>query len=188
MSLILSLSCEHDFNDWDHSILTINYFSAFAEKRSLPKIVLQSFGKTDGVKLTQDIRTSPPSFTEVSNSAERLNDDALDLQNQNKGMEKCFATTAPNEKEHVNKESPTPSSADTQSDVQTKTLSEMEKDKQASATVEKVRKKRRKCDVVIEEALSNPDILGPRQLRQRSPAVNGGATSGASANKRRRII
>ncbi|KAB5539873.1 hypothetical protein PHYPO_G00094200 [Pangasianodon hypophthalmus] len=164
------------------------------EKRSLPKIVLQSFGKTDAVKLTHDVRTSLPSSAEVSNSAQLLTDGNLDLQDQNKGLEKCDATRVSDEMEktlvsgHSNKESPTPSSAVTESDVQNNTLSELEKDEQSSAAVVKVRKKRGKSEVVIEEALSNPDVLGPRQLRQRSPAVNGGATRGGSANKRRRII
>ncbi|MCJ8743742.1 hypothetical protein PDJAM_G00097680 [Pangasius djambal] len=164
------------------------------EKRSLPKIVLQSFGKTDAVKLPHDVRTSLPSSAEVSSSAQLLTDGNLDLQDQNKGMEKCDATRVSNEmektlvSEHSNKESPTPSSAVTGSDVQNNTLSELEKDEQASAAVVKVRKRRRKSDVVIEQALSNPDVLGPRQLRKRSPAVNGGATRGGSANKSRRIV
>ncbi|KAK3542258.1 hypothetical protein QTP86_021449 [Hemibagrus guttatus] len=163
-----------------------------AEKRSLPKIVLQSFGKTDGVKLTNDIKTSQPSSTEVSKSAELLTDGHLDPQVQNKEMEKCSAG-ASNVKEkslveeHSNKENPAPSSEVTGNDVQNKTLSKLENE-QASAAVVKVRKKRRQTEVVIEEALSNPDVLGPRKLRQRSPAVTGGATSRSTANKRKRII
>ncbi|XP_058235383.1 MAX gene-associated protein isoform X3 [Hemibagrus wyckioides] len=164
-----------------------------AEKRSLPKIVLQSFGKTDTVKLTNDIRTSRSSSTEVFKSAELLTDGNLDPQVQNKEMEKGSATGASNvmEKslveEHSNTESPAPSSEVTGIDVQNKTLSKLE-NKQASSAMVKVRKKRRQTEVVIEEALSNPDVLGPRKLRQRSPAVTGGATSGSAANKRKRII
>lgn len=162
--------------------------AAFAERQSLPKIVLQSFGKTDATKLTHEMRTSLPCSTEVSNSAELIKDGNLDLQGQNKGMEICTATRVCNEmektlvSEHPNKESPTPSSAVTESDVQNNTMSSNTKDKQTTAAVEKVRKKRRKTDVVIDEALTNPDVFGPRQLRQRSPAVNGGATRGGSAN------
>lgn len=165
---------------------------AFAEKRSLPKIVLQSFGKSDAVKLTNDIRTSQPSSAEASKSAELLTDGHLDPQVQNKEMEKGSATGASDvmEKslveEHSNTESPAPSSEVTD-DVQNKTLSKSE-NKQASSAVVRVRKKRRQTEVVIEEALSNPDALGPRKLRQRSPAVTGGATSGSTANKRKRII
>lgn len=156
--------------------------------------MLQSFGKTDAVKFTHDIKTSLPSSTEAPNSAKMVMDDHLDLQDQNKGMENCTATKFTNEmektlrSEHSNKESPTPSSAVTESEVPKTTVSVSEKDKPTSAAVMKVRKKRAKPDAVIEEALSNPDVLGPRQLRQRFPAVNGGATRGSSANKGRRII
>ncbi|KAF4070757.1 hypothetical protein AMELA_G00277210, partial [Ameiurus melas] len=63
-----------------------------SEKRSLPKIVLQSFGKTGAVNMLKyDTRTSLPSSTEVYNSTELLKDGNLDLQDHNKGMEKCDA-------------------------------------------------------------------------------------------------
>lgn len=172
----------------------LNYLSAFTEKRSLPKIVLQSFSKTDTVKLTRDVRTSRQSSTEVSNSELLLDSAVLELQDDDKGLEKCDATRVSNgvEKtlvsEHSNKDSPSSPSAITESDVQNNTLSELEKDEQASAAVVKVSRKRRRSEVVIEEALSSPDVLGPRQLRQRSTSVNGGAGKGGSANKRRRII
>lgn len=167
--------------------------SAFAEEQSLPKIALQSFGKTDAVKHTYNTRTSEASSTEVSKSAKELMDGNLDLNVQTKEMEKCSATGASNvmEKtlvaENSNKESPAPSSEVTGNDVQNKTMSKLENE-QASAVVVKVRKKIGKNVVVIEETLSNPDVLGPRKLRQRPPAVTGGATRGRTANKRRRII
>lgn len=167
--------------------------SAFAEKRSLPKIVLQSFSKTESVKLARDARPSQQSSTEVSN-AELLSDGAvLELQDDDKGLEKCDATKVSDgtEKtlvsEHANTDDPTPSSALTESDVQNNTMSKLEKDEQASAATVKVRKKRGRSEVVIEEALSSPDFFGPRQLRQRATAVNGRAAKGGSANKRRMI-
>lgn len=167
----------------------INDFSAFAEKQLLQKIVLQSFVKTDAVKLTHDVKTSLPGSTVVSSSADLLKGDHLDVQAQSEGMEKCVSneikkTQVP---EHVKKESPTPSSAVSDGNVQKRSFSESEMEKPASEAVKKL-KKRGKIDVVIEEALSNPDILGPRQLRQRSPAVSVEATIGHSANKRRKII
>ncbi|XP_053344957.1 MAX gene-associated protein isoform X1 [Clarias gariepinus] len=165
------------------------------ENLSLPKIVLQSFSKTDAVKLTHDVRASLPSSTQVSNSAELLNAGDLELKDHNEKNEKSDAIrVCPNviEKtllsEHSNKGSPSSSSPVTESDVQKKSLSEVKKDEQTSAAMVKGRKKKVKYDVVIEEALSNPDVLGARQLRQRSPAVNGGATRGRSTNKRKRII
>ncbi|XP_060773758.1 uncharacterized protein magl isoform X4 [Neoarius graeffei] len=164
------------------------------EKRSLPKIVLQSFSKTESVKLARDARPSQQSSTEVSN-AEPLSDGAvLELQDDDKGLEKCDATKVSDgtEKtlvsEHANTDDPTPSSALTESDVQNNTMSKLEKDEQASAAAVKVRKKRGRSEVVIEEALSSPDFFGPRQLRQRATAVNGRAAKGGSANKRRRMI
>lgn len=171
----------------DFTLLRICWLP-FAEKRSLPKIVLQSFGKT------HDVKTSLPSSTKLSNSDELLIDGHFDLQGQSEGMEKSTATRVCDEveesvpSEHSDKESPAPSSALTKSHVQNNTVSKLEKNKQASATVEKVRKKRRSSEVVIEKALSNPELLGPRQLRQRCPAVTGGASRGGSTTKRRRII
>lgn len=177
----------------DFTLLRICWLP-FAEKRSLPKIVLQSFGKTDPLKLTHGIKTSSPSSAKLSNSDELLIDGHFDLQGQSEGMEKSTATRVCNEAEKTvasepsDKESPAPSSALMKSDVQNNTVSKLEKNKQASAAVEKVRKKRRSSDVVIEKALSNPELLGPRQLRQRCPAVNAGASRGGSTTKRRRII
>lgn len=144
--------------------------------------MLPSLGKTEAEKLTHDIETSLPSSTEL------LKNDCLDLQAQSEGMEKCSATRVSNEikKTHVS-EQPTQSSAVTEGDVQKKSFSKSEKDKPASAAVSKLKKKRGRSDVAIQLALSNPDIFGPRQLRQRSPAVNVGATIAHSANKRRRI-
>ncbi|XP_027005297.2 uncharacterized protein magl isoform X2 [Tachysurus fulvidraco] len=163
------------------------------DEQSLPKIALQSFGKTDAVKHTYKTRTSQASSTEVSKSAKELMDGNLDLNVQTKEMETCSATGASNvmEKtlvaENSNKESPAPSSEVTGNDVQNKTMFKLENE-QASAVVVKVRKKIGKNVVVIEETVSNPDALGPRKLRQRPPAVTGVAKRGRTANKRRRII
>ncbi|KAF5908503.1 MAX gene-associated protein-like isoform X1 [Clarias magur] len=161
------------------------------EKLSLPKIVLQFFSKTD----THDVRTSLPSSTQVPNSAELLNAGHLELKDHNEKKEKSDATRVSSNvmektllSEHSNKDSPSSYSAVTECDVPNNNLSEVEKGEQPSAAVVKVRKKKVKHDVVIEEVLSNPDVLGARQLRQRSPAVNGGATRGRSTSKRRRII
>ncbi|XP_046692639.1 MAX gene-associated protein isoform X2 [Silurus meridionalis] len=159
---------------------------------SLPKIVLQSFGNTDAVKLMHDIRTPRPSSTEVSDPAELIKDCNLDLQNQNKEAEKCNATRDANVlntpvSEHSNKESPILTSAIIESGVKT-TSWELKKDEQVSVAEVKVRRKKRaKCDVVIDEDLSNSEVLGPRQLRQRTPVV-GGATWGSIKKRRRRII
>ncbi|XP_060722458.1 MAX gene-associated protein [Tachysurus vachellii] len=160
------------------------------EEQSLPKIALQSFGKTDAVQHTYKTRTSQASSTEVSKSAKQLMDGNLDLNVQTKEIEKCSATrtSCVMEKtlvtENSNKESPAPSSEVTGNDVQIKTLSKLENEQ----AVVKVRKKIGKNVVVIEETLSSPDVLGPRKLRQRPPAVTGGATRGRTTNKRRRII
>lgn len=151
----------------------------------MPKIVLQSFGKTKTVK------TSRANSTEVHHSAKLLLDSHLNLQNQNNKKDECAAPKALNKmkktqaSEYLNKESPAQSSVVNRNDAQRNTLPEL-KDEQASKAVTKVRGKSGRSKEVIKEALSNPDILGPRQLRRRTPAVVGVATRGETANKRRK--
>ncbi|TSK58026.1 Mitogen-activated protein kinase-binding protein 1 [Bagarius yarrelli] len=118
---------------------TLNRPSFNTEKRSLPKIVLQSFKKTDTVKLNTETKTSQSNSTEVSNTTELLKGDNSEQQSQNK----CHAAKESNHVEKTlvskpsNKESLTPSSAVNEDDVKNDTLSELEKDEQISVPVVK---------------------------------------------------
>ncbi|XP_066533267.1 MAX gene-associated protein isoform X2 [Hoplias malabaricus] len=161
---------------------------------SLPKIVLQSFGKADTVEkheLTSLVKTVEPKSPQASESADSL-DVTFDRQeagtksDDNKNI--CVAVEKLSGSEESNKEYPSASPPASKNPVQEISFSESEKKKSTPACVVKPRKKRAKNDAFLEDALSNLDILGPRMLRNRSPATNRMSTRSTPSNKRQRII
>ncbi|XP_035380677.1 MAX gene-associated protein isoform X2 [Electrophorus electricus] len=157
-------------------------------KFTLPKIVLQSFDKTHAVvKLMSAEHTPLPSSSQVT--------DYVDPPEQ--GVEKgnssrcCEGMQGASLSKDSNKENPSSSLPDSENAVQNNTMSEqggLGKVKKASESLGNMKKKRSKRDVVIEDALSNPDALGPRQLRNRSLAISAIPTTSTPRKRRRRII
>ncbi|KAL7888261.1 hypothetical protein AOLI_G00032350 [Acnodon oligacanthus] len=163
------------------------------EPFTLPKIVLQSFAMADTVaklQLTGLEKTPLPSSPQASKSAVNSLDVTLDAQDEEAGRvmgdslkiceetEKCLGS------EKSTEENPSSSSPVNENCIQNITVTESEKDKPAAESLMKLRKKRAKRDVIIEDALSNPDVLGPRMLRNRSPAANRMSTRSTPKKKR----
>ncbi|XP_036437677.1 MAX gene-associated protein isoform X2 [Colossoma macropomum] len=140
---------------------------------TLPKIVLQSFGMADTVEklqLTGLEKTPLPSSPQASKAAVHSMDVTLDVQNEEAGTEMgdslkiCKETEKSLGSEESNEEIPSSSPPVIENCIQNITVTESEKDKPLAAGLVKLRKKRAKRDVIIEDALSNPDALGPRCL------------------------
>ncbi|XP_017538692.1 MAX gene-associated protein isoform X2 [Pygocentrus nattereri] len=160
---------------------------------TLPKIVLQSFAMADPVaklQLTSLEKTPLPSSPQASESAVNSLDVTLDAQDEEAGTETgdsvkiCEETEKSLGSEESNEENPSSSPPVNKNCIQNITVTESEKDKPAAEGLVKLRKKRAKRDVIIEDALSNPDALGPRMLRNRSPATNRMSTRSTPKKKR----
>ncbi|KAL6486349.1 hypothetical protein MHYP_G00057410 [Metynnis hypsauchen] len=160
---------------------------------TLPKIVLQSFAMADTVakpQLTSLEKTPLPSSPQASKSAVNSLDVTLDSQNGEAGaatddsLKICEETEKSLGSEESNEENQSSSPPVNENCIQNITVTESEKNKPAAEGLVKLRKRRAKRDVIIEGALSNPDALGPRMLRNRSPATNRMSTRSTPKKKR----